>query len=367
MRWIFSFVVLAHGLIHGMGVVKAFGFANLPQLTQSISRAMGLVWATASLLCIAAAMMVFGSPRYFWLVGAAALLISQLAIASAWQDAKYGSVANLILLIGVVYSFLTQGPFSFRAEYARQMDAGLARPVDGALVTEGDLVHLPAPVQRYLRVTGFVGRPRVRNYQLQFRGRIRSAADAPWMPFVADQQSFADEPTRLFWMRATLFGLPMQVLHVLRHGHASMHVKAAGLVTMVGASGPVMDESEAVTLFNDMCILAPGTLIEPSIRWQAVDDHTARARFVNETQNIGATLHFDAEGRLKNFVSDDRSRASPDGKTFTKSRFSTPVTGYKSYGPHTLAALGEARWHVPEGEFAYGEFELLSIAYNVRP
>ena len=99
-----------------------------------------------------------------------------------------------------------------------------------------------------------------------------------------------------------------------------------------------MDRAETVTLFNDMCLLAPGTLIDPGIAWEAVDATTARARFTNGGQTITATLLFDSAGQLTNFVSDDRSRSSPDG-TFTPRRFSTPLRDYRDFGPVRLASF----------------------------
>jgi len=186
------------------------------------------------------------------------------------------------------------------------------------------------------------------------------------MPFTADQVSFADDPTRLFLMDASMRGLPVQAFHRFAGGKATMRVKALGALTMVDASGEVMDRSETVTLFNDMCLLAPGTLIAPNIQWETVDDRTARARFTNGSQAITATLFFGQDGLLENFVSDDRSRSMPDGKTFTQLRFSTPVRNYQTYGPLRLGRNGQARWRLPDGsEFVYGEFELLEADYNV--
>lgn len=367
MLWIFAFILVVHGLIHLMGAAKAFGLAQLSALTQPISRGMGGVWLLGALLCLTTVVTVFVAPAYVWMTGSAALLVSQWAILSAWRDARFGSLANGVLLLGVIYSVLTQGPHSFNAAYDQEVSRGLSRPLASGTLEESDLAALPAPVQQYVRATGFVGKPRVRNYQLTFRGRIRSAPSAPWMPFRVRQQSFVDEPTRLFLMSATLYGVPIQAWHRLRDGHARMHVKVLGALTMVDAEGPVMDRAETVTLFNDMCILAPGTLAEPAIRWEAVDAHTARARFTNGGHTISATLTFDDRGLLKNFISDDRAAASADGRTFTKLRFSTPVRDYRRYGPYLLASHGDARWHPPEGAFSYGEFDVLSIAYNIRP
>lgn len=220
--------------------------------------------------------------------------------------------------------------------------------------------------ERYLRATGLVSQPRVRNYRLRFHGRIRSAPDARWMPFEADQQSFADQPTRLFLMHARMFALPVLVFHRLIDGHATMQVKIAGAIPMVDAQGDEMDRSEAVTLFNDMCLLAPGTLLDPGIAWEPVDARTVRAQFTNGGHTISATLLFGEDGLLANFISEDRSRASPDGKVFTRLRFSTPVRDYRDFGSVRLAAHGEARFLLPEGEFTYGEFDLQEVSYNVR-
>lgn len=349
-----------------MGFAKAFGYAELRQLTQPISREMGVLWLLAAGLVMASAAMVATGSRHTWIVAAVALVASQAVIVSAWQDAWAGTVANVVLLLVVVLGWFMQGPRSFQAEYDGDARTGLARMREATLITDADLAPLPGPVQRYLRLTGVIGQPRVQNYRLRFRGRIRSSPDSAWMPFDAEQQSFADRPARLFHMRARMFGLPVDVFHRLVDGHATMRVKLFGAIPMADARGPEMDRAETVTLFNDMCLLAPATLVGPGIRWQAIDDRAARAQFANAGQTISADLLFDDAGRLINFVSDDRWRSSPDG-TFTQRRFSTPVRDYRAFGPLTLPAHGDARWLLPEGEFVYGEFDLQEIVFNVRP
>lgn len=367
MRWLVAGLLAAHGLIHLLGFAKAFGYLALPQLTQPISSGMGLAWLAAGLLVVASAVTIIAWPGGVWMVGAVALLVSQAVILSTWRDAWAGTFINALLLMVVAHGWLTEGPRSFRAQFERDVAAGLARPLAAtAVVTDADLLALPDPLQRHLRATGAVGQPRVWNYRVHFRGRIRSAPGAGWMPFEVDQQSFADQPTRLFLMRARMFGLPVEAFHRLIGGRATMQVKIAGVIPLVDARGDVMDQSEAVTLFNDMCLLAPSTLIDPAIEWESIDARTVLARFTNGGHTISATLLFDADGLLSNFVSDDRSRSSPDGKVFTRLRFSTPVRDYRWYGPVRLAQRGEARWTLPEGEFVYGEFELQDAAYNRR-
>jgi len=276
------------------------------------------------------------------------------------------ALAGFTILIGA-YWWFNAGPRSFQAQFNRDAAEGLGRMTAAGLVTDPDLAPLPAPVQRYLRLTGVVGQPRVQNYRVRFRGRIRSAPDSAWMPFEADQQSFADQPTRLFHMRARMFGLPVDVFHRLVNGHATMQVRVFGAIPMVDARGAEMDRSETVTLFNDMCLLAPGTLLGPGIAWQPIDARSARAQFTSGAHTISAVLEFGEDGLLSNFVSDDRSRSSPDGKSFTPLRFSTPVRNYRTFGHARLMSFGEARWRLPEGEFTYGEFELQDVTMNLPP
>lgn len=253
---------------------------------------------------------------------------------------------------------------SFRARFARDAAGVLAATVDAPAVTDADVASCPPLVQRYLHAIGVVGQPKVRNYRLRFRGRIRAAPDARWMPFDADQMSSTDPPARFFFMRARMFGIPVAAFHRLAGGHATMQVKIAGVIPIVDARGEEMDRSEAVTLFNDMCLLAPATLIDPSIAWETIAADTVRARFSSGGRTIAATLHFGADGLLTTFRSDDRSRSSPDGRLFTRLPFSTPVSDYRRFGAIRLPAHGEARWTLPSGEFTYGEFELQGVTYN---
>ena len=126
-----------------------------------------------------------------------------------------------------------------------------------------------------------------------------------------------------------------------------------------------MLQGETVTMFNDMCVMAPASLIDPAIVWESVDAHSARAAFTNAGQTIRAELIFNDAGELVDFVSDDRYQLSPDGKRTSRIRWSTPVGAYRKFGRMRLPSGGDARWHEPEGEYAYIELELDEVQYNL--
>lgn len=365
MRWFFFIVVVIHGLIHFMGFAKAFGFAELPQLTQPVGPAMGVAWLVAGLLMLVAAALLLATPRLWWAVVLAALVLSQLVITAAWGDAKFGTIANVIVLLAAGYGFAVHGPYSFRAEYGKLVRARLAEPTTPRILTEADLAGLPEPVQSYLKQSGSVGQPQVHHFKAVWRGRIRGGPDDPWMPFTAEQYNFVNEPSRFFHLTASRSGIPVDGIHVFALGEATMRIKLLSLLPIVSAGGEEMTRAETVTLLNDMAIIAPSALLESAVRWEPIDSRSARALYSVGSNTVSAVLTFNASCELVGFVSDDRLVASPDGTRFTPMRWSTPITGYKRMGPYRVASCGEARWHPGAGDdYSYIELELVDLEVN---
>ncbi len=363
---LFAFLLVLHGLIHLLGIAKAMRLAKLPQLTQEIGKPLGALWLLAALLLIATAVTLFTWPRSWWTVGAVAIVVSQLVIITSWADARYGTVANILVLVGVILGFLSQAPWSFRAEYERNIAQRPDQVNPAAPLTDVDLAPLPAVVQKYIRLSGAVGQPRVRNFRARFHGQIRSGPEARWMSFTGEQQNFYGPPSRLFLMDASMLGVPFQAFHRFVGPSATMRVRIASLVMMVDAKGPVMDEAETVTLFNDLCIFAPGALIDQRIQWQELAPRTVRASFTNLSHTIHAVLSFNDEGELIDFVADGRAAASADGKSFTKMPWSTPLSHYRQFGSFRLMSQGEGVWHAPAGNYSYLRFNLDTIEFNVK-
>jgi len=117
-------------------------------------------------------------------------------------------------------------------------------------------------------------------------------------------------------------------------------------------------------MFNDMCVLAPATLIDPTIQWEPVDETRTLATFANAGQTIRAELSFNDLGELVNFQSSDRLQALTDG-SMRAMPWSTPMRDYRAYGHVRLGSRGTGVWHQPDGPFAYVEIEIDEVAYNV--
>lgn len=211
--------------------------------------------------------------------------------------------------------------------FRTEVDAGLKRTSSkkAGIITENDLQHLPPIVQKYLTYCGVVGQEKAINMRITCEGRIRSKPDDDWMTFESVQYNFLEEPTRLFFIKASKNGIPATGMHMYRDEIATMEIKVAGLIKVVDAKGFEMNKGETVTVFNDMCLLAPSTLTDTRIEWEIVDPLCVKAIFTNGKISVIASLIFNEKGELTNFISNDRYETA-DGKNYNNYPWSNRYT-----------------------------------------
>lgn len=360
MKYLFAILIFLHGAIHLLGFFKAFNLASIDhQLKLFISKPLGLLWLFNGLLFIYVTFLYATQYKEWYLIAFASVLLSQILILIFWEDAKAASLINLLIL---TISVISYSGVRFENMYKEDVKGSLNQieiSKEG-LIEESDLEHLPNPVKKYLRYVGVVGKPRVKNVKVEFEGRMRQK-EGSWFRFTSEQHNFFERPARLFFMKAKISGIPTYGYHSYQKEDASMTIKLMSLFPVVDIQSDELFRAETVMIFNDMCILAPATLIDRNIHWKAIDDGSVEATFTNKGVSISASLQFNKEGQLINFISDDKLEISD----MNQYRFSTPVRDYKRIHGYNLPGYGEAIWHFPEGNFTYGEFQIKSVEYNV--
>jgi hypothetical protein len=192
---------------------------------------------------------------------------------------------------------------------------------------------------------------------------FRKPGDKP-MKSHSVQYNFYGEYTRLFLMKAGKMGIPFFAMHIYKEQQATFQVMVADFFKVVDISGEELTRAETVTLLNDMCIFAPGSLCDNRLTWTELAALSAKVTLTNGKYIVSAILHFNEAGELINFVSDDRSALHYDG-TMKQVSWSTPVSEYKEFDGRKIPTFGKTIWHYPEGDFTYGVFHLRSIKYNV--
>ncbi len=235
-----------------------------------------------------------------------------------------------------------------------------------SILTKVETAHLPACVQKYLEYTGAIGKSKIQNLCIEFdAGMYRKPNDKP-MKSYSVQYNFYTDYTRLFLMKAGKMGIPFRALHIYKNHEAIFQVKVAELFKVVDVKGEELTKAETVTLLNDMCIFAPGALVDKRLTWTEIDSLSTKVTLTNGKYIVSAVLYFNEAGELINFVSDDRAALQDDG-TMKVVRWTTPISDYKEFEGRRIPTSGKTIWNYPEGDFTYGVFKLRSIKYNLQP
>jgi len=280
------------------------------------------------------------------------------------MKSTFSKTSNILILI-IAMTTIISCTSSKKVFQLKKSEEFALQPVKSeSVLSKPETAHLPVCVQKYLDYTGAVGKSKPQNMCIEFDAEMyRKSGDKP-MKSYSVQYNFYGEYSRLFLMNASKMGIPFRAIHVYKNEQASFQVKVAELFKVVDIKGEELTKAETVTLLNDMCIFAPGSLTDSRLTWIELDTLSAKVTLTNGKYIVSAILLFNEAGELINFVSDDRSALQDDG-SMKQVRWSTPVSAYKKFEGRKVPTVGKTIWHYTEGDFTYGVFTLKSIKYNV--
>jgi len=96
MKTAFIIFMVLHGLIHLLGFLKAFELAKVKELKMPITKASGIIWLITSILFIITVTLYLLNTGLYLGFGVSGVILSQTLIWRDWEDAKYGTIPNLI-------------------------------------------------------------------------------------------------------------------------------------------------------------------------------------------------------------------------------------------------------------------------------
>lgn len=273
-------------------------------------------------------------------------------------------LAALVLVVvggGSLISALSGVRGLFEREAA---ELAAAEPMASATrpLAAGELAALPPLVRRHLEVSGYAAAPRVTSLHAVWRGRMNIGGR--WFPLWSEQWNSVAQGARLWYGRIEILPfLWAEGRHSFKNGQASMLVKL-GPITLVDVSGPELAQADMITFFNDLAIFAPSSLVHPGVRWEAAHGDSQEAVFSLAGTEARATLSYDPDGMLVNFIAPNRGKLV-EGR-FEPARWATPLTGWRERAGLREATDGFALYYGPGGTEAYLQIQDpgMTVVYN---
>ncbi|MFY7838677.1 MAG: DUF6544 family protein [Lacibacter sp.] len=360
MKYLFSFLLFVHGLIHLMGFAKGFGYGKLPALTKFISKPTAAIWLFAAVLFTAAAVLHVLKKENWPLFAVVAVVVSQLLIVWYWKDAKMGTVANLVILLITVPAL---GDWQFNRMYKEEVRHLLSQPVTSTAtnITYDELKLLPVAVQNWLRACGIIDKPAITQVYLQQRGEMKSNPAADWIPFEAEQYFTANPPSFAWKTKIN----PSPFLYITgrdkyEEGNGNMLIKAYSLFTIANSKGPQTDQGTLVRYLAEICWF-PSAAISEYIQWEAINDSTAKATMHYGAVTASGIFYFNANADLQKFEAD---RYYNNNNRSTLERWEVTCIHHQTINGIRIPVKNNVTWKLKEGDFKWLELEISNIQFT---
>ncbi|MCK0159551.1 DUF6544 family protein [Allomuricauda sp. F6463D] len=360
MKFVFTFMLVIHALIHLMGFVKAFQLAPIHQLSQDISKPVGVLWLLTFLLFVFGAIVFVMKKDWWFFVVIIAVVLSQILIIMYWNDAKFGTLPNIIILLVCMSAW---GSYQFNIMVEKEVNTVLSNSsTNKTMISNERMHHLPEIVQKWLNASGVVGKEKVDLVKLKQAGEMRTQPKGKWMPFTAEQYFDVEHPSFVWSTEVTAFSsIKMIGRDKFYDGTGSMLIKLASLIPVVDESDNEQINTGTMLRFLGEICWFPSAALNDYITWEAIDATSAKATFTLDDKHVSGIFKFNNNGDMVSFEAD---RFYGGGKNATLEKWVINVTDYKVYHGVKIPYKCKVLWKLPDGDFNWLNLEITKTTYN---
>jgi hypothetical protein len=224
---------------------------------------------------------------------------------------------------------------------------------------------LPEPIQRYLKTVLKEGQPNIRYADLRQEATFRHRENSPWFSVKAREVISGMEPgfvwdallrhSALWWRTAKLSYF---------QGRGSGHIKLYGVLPLQELEGHETDTSMLFRFLSELVWLPTGLLPTKTLRWEPLDENSARAVIRDGETTSSAIFHVGADGYVERVVTTDKFRDLKSG--FERHTFSLVCREWKPMDGVTIPTEVDFVWNFEKGDFLYGRFKIVDAIYHLE-
>jgi hypothetical protein len=259
-------------------------------------------------------------------------------------------VGIALILIGAVITYF-KIPISVTKTEFLNLASDLSKFAESetSVFTEANIARLPAPVKKYFRYCGFVGKPQM-SYAILNHHDVDFVLnrDDPMLKIEYTQYNFVKHPDRLAYIDSSMYGIPFEGLDAYVDGTGFMKGVLAKHITLFNQTGRAMNESSLVTYLSE-CLIVPSVALQDYVVWEEIDSLHARAVMTWQGITVDGIFTFSTQGEMLSFETDCRT----NDETNEKVRWTIMCNDYKDENgiktPHFMQAI----WNFDDSDLVY--------------
>jgi hypothetical protein len=270
-------------------------------------------------------------------------------------------IVSIIVLFGLV-SLYGKYQWQLSTDKLRAKLTGGTQAINPKTYDLKELEGLPDPVQRYFQAVLKDGQPIVSAVNLSQQGLFNmSETKAKWSPFTATQSVTTQRPGFDWDARIQMApGVSAFVHDAYMLGVGSLHASLLGLFTVADVRGtPEAAQGELLRFFAEMSWYPTALLPSQGVRWEAIDDTSARATLTDASTTVSLVFRFNAEGSIETMRAEARCRDK-----LTAMPWSGRFWDYSVCSEMLIPLQGEVGWEYPDGLRLYYKGKVTEINFE---
>jgi len=228
-----------------------------------------------------------------------------------------------------------------------------------------ELASLPASVQRYFQRALPNGQPMVTAVSVRHIGTFNLGTEVErWKAFTSTQRVITRRPG--FDWDARIRVMPGVAVHVhdaYLTGEGWLHAAVLGVVPLANLRGPgALAEGELMRFLAEAVWYPTALLPSQGVRWEAVDEHRARATLQDGAVTVTLQVGFSDDGMI------EQVRAEARGRMVDGAVVMAPWEGrfwnYAVRAGMRVPLEAEVAWVLPEGTKPYWRGRITQVSYE---
>ena len=236
------------------------------------------------------------------------------------------------------------------------------RTIKPKIYDQKEIEGLPEPVQRFFKTVLKDGQAIASAVKLSQQGLFNlSETEDKWSPFSATQIAIAQRPGFDWDARIQMApGVNAFVHDTYLLGEGSLHASLLGLFTLADVRGtPENNQGELLRFLAETPWYPTALLPSQGVRWDAIDNNSARATLTDGATTVSLVFQFNAEGAIATCRAEARYRDKVNAMPWC-GRF----WEYSVRNGMLIPLAGEVGWEYPEGIRLYFKGTITEIDYE---
>ncbi len=272
-------------------------------------------------------------------------------------------IALVLIVIFSIFLVIKRDILFMKKLYTSEVKAELEKTdFSNQTFTDADIESLPAPVQRYFRYCGYIGKQKMLNAKIVFED-VDFISNGKEIKLRSEQYNFVSEPARIAYLRSEVMGIiPFEGRDKYQDSKGSMIGKLMKIITLFDVRGSEMDQSAIVTFLAETLIV-PNSALQDYIKWEEIDSNKAKAFMNYGGIEVEGIFTFNDKGEFISFETNDRYMDKGNG-VMEKERWTAEVDNYIERDGIRVPGRMKGIWNLAEGDLVYFDGNITNINFD---